>query len=88
MRPKTQFAALALAAITLVSSAALAQDAPRRATDPAPPMEYTFGDHRVDGGGSGPEMSGINVRVRTRRETLIRPRLHYVNEMLKSVETL
>ena len=85
--------ALTLASGSLVAGGALAQ-APDRAGSPAPTnrdaqvTRYEFEDHAVDGTGQGPNMSGIQVLLHARRDTLIQPRVHYVNELLKSVETL
>lgn len=85
--------ALTLAASMLTTGGALAQQ-PGAGRERAPTRSgsevttFTFGDHAVGGDTEGPNMSGINVRRRTRRDTLIQPRVHYVNEMLKSVETL
>jgi len=85
--------ALTLAASILTTGGAFAQQ-PGASRERAPTRggsevtEYTFGDHSVDGGPTGPDGSIIRPRLRTRRDTLIQPRVHYVNEMLKSVETL
>ena len=92
---KTLAAALALTlmATSLTVGGALAQE-PRPGTSRtptnggAPVTEYQFDDHAVTGGTQGPDVSGISVLRRTRRDTLIQPRVHYINEMLKSVETL
>lgn len=83
--------ALTLAASMLTAGSALAQEpGTRRAptNGNAPVTEYIFGDHAVEGGTLGPDGSMIPVHLRSRRDTLIQPRVHYVNEMLKSVETL
>ncbi len=81
--------ALTLAASILTTGGAFAQQ-PGGGRQPAPDevTRFTFDDHRVDGGPTGPDGTMIRPRLRTRRDTLIQPRVHYVNEMLKSVETL
>ena len=81
---KTLLAALTLAT-TLVAPAVLAQDHHDEINSTT---EYTFEEHHVDGGRYNPEETGINVRRRNRRYTLVQPRQHYIPEMLKSVENL
>ncbi|MFC1642679.1 hypothetical protein ACFL5O_08335, partial [Myxococcota bacterium] len=49
---------------------------------------YTFEDDPLNAGGFGPNDATIRVRPRAARTTLIRPRTHFVPEMLKSVENL
>lgn len=90
---KTLAAALALALTFVMGASALAQEPGGAGQRPpanggAPVTEYRFDDHAVSGGTQGPDVSGISVLRRTRRDTLIQPRVHYINEMLKSVETL
>jgi hypothetical protein len=84
--------ALTLASGSLSAGSALAQQpgsgGSRTATDGAQVTRYEFEDHAVDGAGQGPNMSGINSLLHSRRDTLVQPRVHYVNELLKSVETL
>jgi len=77
--------ALTLAGATLMTGTALAQDTRTRA-DATRVTEYRFDDHAVGGGTRGPDGDSIRSILRSRRDTLIQPRVHYVNEMLKSVE--
>jgi hypothetical protein len=49
---------------------------------------YEFEDDPLAAGGFGPSDATIRVRPRAARTTLIRPRIQFVDEMLKSVENL
>ena len=49
---------------------------------------YSFDDDPLNAGGFGPNDATIRVRARAARTTLIRPRISFVPEMLKSVENL
>ena len=49
---------------------------------------YEFGDDALNGLNNGPTGATIRIRQRTVRRTLIRPRLHFIPEMLKSVENI
>ena len=49
---------------------------------------YQFDDDPLNAGGFGPNDATIRVRARAARTTLIRPRISFVPEMLKSVENL
>jgi hypothetical protein len=49
---------------------------------------YQFDDDPLSAGGFGPNDATIRVRARAARTTLIRPRISFVPEMLKSVENL
>jgi hypothetical protein len=49
---------------------------------------YEFDDDPLAAGGFGPNDATIRVRPRAARTTLIRPRIQFVDEMLKSVENL
>jgi hypothetical protein len=77
--------AVGLAAF-LASGAALAQDKP--AGDKPDGYGYEFDDDPLSAGGFGPNDATIRVRPRAARTTLIRPRIQFVDEMLKSVENL
>ena len=67
---------------------ALAQDRGRPA-EVDPVTSYTFTDgSAVEGGRYNPSEDLVRGQTRRRRDTLVRPRTHYVNEMLKSVENL
>ena len=77
--------AVGLAAF-MASGAALAQDKP--AGDKGDGYGYEFDDDPLAAGGFGPNDATIRVRPRAARTTLIRPRIQFVDEMLKSVENL
>ena len=78
--------ALGLAAF-MASGAALAQD--KAGGDKGGDgYGYEFDDHPLAAGGFGPNDATIRVRPRAARTTLIRPRIQFVDEMLKSVENL
>jgi hypothetical protein len=50
---------------------------------------YTFTDGSdVQGGHYGPDGTTVQGTLRSRRDTLIHPRLHFMDAMLKSVENL
>ena len=49
---------------------------------------YVFKDEILNSGVSFPSGANIRVRPRAPRATLIRPRTHFVPEMLKSVESM
>lgn len=49
---------------------------------------YEFGDDPLAAGGFGPNDATIRVRPGPVRTTLIRPRIQFVDQMLKSVERL
>ena len=48
----------------------------------------TFKDELLDGAGMDGNMAILRVRPQAARVILIRPRLHFVNELLKSAETI
>ncbi len=75
-----------LAALTF--TLALAGPAAAQDRDLAPDTEYNFEDHDVEGGYRSPLGESIIVREGMGRVTLVRPRLHFVPELLKSVETI
>lgn len=49
---------------------------------------YEFSDDPLAAGGFGPNDATIRVRPKAARTTLIRPRTHFIPEMLKSVENI
>lgn len=49
---------------------------------------YEFSDDPLNAGGFGPSDATIRVRPTAARTTLIRPRISFVQEMLKSVENI
>ena len=86
--------AIGLAAF-MASGAALAQDkagggaaAAGGGGDKPDGYGYEFDDDPLSAGGFGPNDATIRVRPRAARTTLIRPRIQFVDEMLKSVENL
>ena len=80
--------AIGLAAFA-VSGAALAQDkAAAGGEKGGDGYGYEFDDDPLAAGGFGPNDATIRVRPRAARTTLIRPRIQFVDEMLKSVENL
>lgn len=75
-------------ALTLgLSGAVAAQDRPAP-TQQAPDVSYEFEDHGVDGGRYTPSGESVTVFRRSRGATLVRPRVHFVPEMVRSVERL
>jgi hypothetical protein len=80
------FAALALTAISATASAdPAAKPAPGKAEQG---YAYTFDDDPLSAPGMGATNAIIKVRPKASRNTLTRPRLHFIPEMLKSVEAL
>ena len=82
---------IALFALSLgfTATSAFAQDAPA----PAPrssgeATSYDFEDDLVQGDLVRPDGENLMVRRKGARESLIRVREHFVNELLKSVENL
>lgn len=81
-------ATLSVFALTLaLAGTAAAQDRPAPANQ-APDVNYEFGDHDVDGGRYSARGDILVGRGRRSRNTLVRPRVHFVPEMLRSVERL
>lgn len=81
---KTTIMALATLGATLFTSAAYAE--PRK--EKAENYGYTFDDDALLGGDLGAQTAVIKVRQKGMRDKLIRPRVQFVNELLKSVEAL
>jgi len=79
-------------ALVLMASTAFAQGV--RTVEGAPESGkekgygYEFGDDPLAAGGFGPNDATIRVRPGPVRTTLIRPRIQFVDQMLKSVENL
>jgi hypothetical protein len=69
-----------------LAATAAAQDRPAPAA--TPDASYTFDDHDVDGGRYEHGGSLITWRPQGDRRSLVRPRVHFVPELLKSVERL
>jgi hypothetical protein len=84
---KVTFAALSVGLAVLASSATVfAQSA--KSSDAEGGYGYEFSDDPLNAGGFGPNDATIRVRPTAARTTLIRPRISFVQEMLKSVENI
>jgi hypothetical protein len=70
-----------------LAATAAAQDRPAPGQQPAD-LNYVFEDHDVDGGRYQPQDTLIHWRPRGPRHSLVRPRVHFVPELLHSVERL
>lgn len=82
------FLSICLAILVLaLSSSAKADDNVKRFEEESG-YGYEFADDPLNAGGFGPNDASIVVRVGPVRTMLIRPRLSFVNEMLKSIENL
>jgi hypothetical protein len=80
-------------AILMLASSAWAQEAAVAKESPAGDKGgegygYEFSDDPLAAGGFGPNDATIKVRPKAARTTLIRPRTHFIPEMLKSVENI
>lgn len=75
-----------LATMLAVTSTASAQSV--RSFEEESSYGYEFADDPLNAGGFGPNDATILVRPGPVRAMLIRPRLSFVNELLKSVEDL
>ena len=79
--------------VLMLASSAWAQDAAVARENPAGDKGgegygYEFSDDPLAAGGFGPNDATIKVRPKAARTTLIRPRTHFIPEMLKSVENI
>jgi hypothetical protein len=79
--------------VLLLASSAWAQDAPVAKESAGGDKGgegygYEFSDDPLAAGGFGPNDATIKVRPKAARTTLIRPRTHFIPEMLKSVENI
>jgi len=79
-------AVLLLASSAWAQDAAVAKDAPGGGDKEG--YGYEFSDDPLAAGGFGPNDATIKVRPKAARTTLIRPRTHFIPEMLKSVENI
>ena len=78
-----------LAALSLALAFGGVASAPSRPAPSTPPdAEFTFEDDLVEGGSIGPEGSRIEARDRHRRRSLVRPRVHFVPELVHSIERI
>ena len=80
-------------AVLLLASSAFAQEAPVAKESAGGDKGgegygYEFSDDPLAAGGFGPNDATIKVRPKAARTTLIRPRTHFIPEMLKSVENI
>lgn len=84
--PKTLSIAAALGLTLALAAPAAAQDRGER--EMAPDVNYDFDDDDVEGTYRSPLGESLVVRTGAGHTSLIRPRAHFVPEMLKSVERL
>ena len=79
-------------AVLMLATSAWAQDAVAKETPTGDKggegYGYEFSDDPLAAGGFGPNDATIKVRPKAARTTLIRPRTHFIPEMLKSVENI
>ena len=90
---RTLVGTVAGVAVLLLASSAWAQDAAVAKDSPGGDKGgegygYEFSDDPLSAGGFGPNDATIKVRPKAARTTLIRPRTHFIPEMLKSVENI
>ncbi len=71
-------------ALTLLASPAAAQDR----DDDQDGYAYVFEDDPLTGLGQGATAAQIRVRPQGVRQMLLRPRVHFIPELLKSVEQI
>jgi hypothetical protein len=80
---------LAGLSVFMLAAGALAQEAAAPAAGgDKEGYGYEFDDDPLSAGGFGPNDATIKVRPKAARTTLIRPRTHFIPEMLKSVENI
>jgi len=92
-KAKKLVGSVAGAAVMLLASSAWAQEAAVATDSPGGDKGgegygYEFSDDPLAAGGFGPNDATIKVRPKAARTTLIRPRTHFIPEMLKSVENI
>ncbi len=89
---KMVLAPAVVAVVLLLGSNAFAQNgkvAPKAApVDPATDghYEYSFPDDALDAAPNGPYLDWFRHRIRQPRATLIRPRVQFIPELIKSCE--
>lgn len=81
-------AVLAAAACWLSASTAMAQDTAEIDKSEDGSYAYSFHDDPLNAAGNFANSARIKVRPQGVRRTLLRPRLHFIPEMLKSVENI
>jgi hypothetical protein len=77
-----------LASSAWAQDAAVAKESPGGGDKGGDGYGYEFSDDPLAAGGFGPNDATIKVRPKAARTTLIRPRTHFIPEMLKSVENI
>ena len=82
---KMTILALATLGATLFTSAAYAEPKKDKKSED---YGYSFEDDALLGGDLGTQTAVIKVRQKGMRDKLIRPRVQFVSELLKSVEAL
>jgi hypothetical protein len=80
---KTIYAILAFLTVTTITTTAFADV---KTTVWKDSYGYTFDDDPLSAGGFGPNDTVIKVRAKAAKTTLIRPRISFVTELIKSVE--
>jgi hypothetical protein len=68
--------------------AAASERAPQIRAEDGPSYEVKFEDDLLDGAGFDGTLAIIRIRPNAVKTTLIRPRTHFVPELLKSVEKI
>jgi hypothetical protein len=81
----TKAKGLAILTFLLCGAATPAKADPTKADDR---YGYVFNDDLLAAGGGGPLAVPIRVQKHLHRELLLRPRVQFVTQMLKSVEAL
>lgn len=84
----TKKRAAVLAMVGAVCLSTVASEASAEPTKKDDQYGYVFGDDVMTGASMGATAPQITVLKLGRRDRLLRPRLHFVSEMLKSVENL
>lgn len=85
---KVSLAAISVGIAVLASSTAAFAQAAKAGEGGGEGYGYEFSDDPLNAGGFGPNDATIRVRPTAARTTLIRPRISFVQEMLKSVENI
>jgi hypothetical protein len=85
---KLSFAAFAAGIVILATSGTVFAQSAKAAEGGDNGYGYEFSDDPLNAGGFGPNDATIRVRPTAARTTLIRPRISFVQEMLKSVENI
>ncbi len=88
MKKGILLAAVVTAMMLLGSVSAMAKTSDVKVVDTDEGYGYDFKDDILESGVGGIHSARINVRQGAMRRTLIRPRTHFVAEMLKSVEKI